>query len=96
MIPKREELALTVDETEWEWLKAHLERGVVIVVSPELDLVAAGQKMAADDAATVKTWIDAGKLAKPSVEQIAAWDADNDRTFRMLVISPYILIQEKL
>jgi hypothetical protein len=95
MIPGREELALTVDEAQWEWLRAHLERGVLIIVSPDLDLVEAGMNVAADDVATIKTWIDAGRLAKPSAEQIAQWDAIRHKKFMMLIISPYILIQEK-
>lgn len=95
MIPSKEEPALTVDEAEWGWLRAHLERGSVIVVSPELDLVEAGLKVAADDIATIQAWIDTEKLAKPSAKQIAAWDAACGKRFLMLIISPYIFVQEK-
>ena len=95
MIPSKEELALTVDEAEWEWLRAHLERGSVIVVSPELRLVEAGLKVAADDTATIQAWIDTQKLAKPSAKQIAAWDASSGKKFLMLIVSPYVLVQEK-
>jgi hypothetical protein len=38
--------------------------------------------------------IAAGQLAKPSREQVAAWDADRARKFLMLIVSPYVLIQE--
>ncbi|SNB47371.1 DUF2288 domain-containing protein [Geobacter sp. DSM 9736] len=90
----REELAASVDEARWEWMRAHLERGGLIVVAADLDLAWAGERVAADDAATVGGWIESGKLAKPSTEQIAAWDAASDKRFRMLIVSPYILVQE--
>jgi hypothetical protein len=95
MKPTREELALAVDLTEWGSLKAHLQRDGLIVVAGELDLTEAGFHVAADNPAAIKGWIDAGKLAKPSIEQIAEWNAVKGKKFRMLIISPYILIQEQ-
>ncbi len=94
MIPSSEEVALSVDETEWDWLRAHQERGGLIVVAPGLDLMEAARKIAADDAKTVQAWINAGTLAKPSTQQIVAWDAAPGKKFRMLIVSPYVLIQE--
>lgn len=93
MTTTREELALTIDEARWDWLRAHLERGGLIVVAADLDLADAGEKIASDDAAAVGGWIGAGKLTKPSAEQIEAWDAAPETAFRMLVVSPYVLIQ---
>lgn len=94
MIPSREELALTVDVAEWQMLRAHLERGGLIIVDRELELVEVGVAVAADDAAAIQRWITDGKLAKPSADQIATWNAAG-RQFRMLIVSPYILIQEE-
>lgn len=80
---------------EWHWLRPHLERGALIVVSPVLDLAATAARINADDTAQVGAWIAAGQLAKPTREQIADWDADPVRTFRMLIVQPYVLIQER-
>jgi len=96
MLPTKEELALTVDEAEWDWLRAHLERGGLIVVATDLDLVDTGSKVASNDAAAVDGWIAAGKLAKPSSAQLAAWDKERGKRFSTLIISPFVLIQEKL
>ncbi len=96
MLPTKEELALTVDEAEWDWLRAHLERGGLIVVAPELDLVDTGSKVASNDAAAVDGLIASGKLAKPSQEQLAAWNEQREKRFSTLIISPFVLIQEKL
>ena len=94
MMPTREELALAFDEAEWGWLRPHLERGGLIVVDRELDIVEVGLKIAADDSTAISAWISGGKLAKPVAEQIAGWDADG-ALFLTLIISPYVLIQEQ-
>lgn len=88
------ELRDQIEEVEWHWLRMHLERGAVIVVSPELDLVEAAAKVAADDSSTVSTWIASGRISKPTLEQIGVWNADPARLFRMLIVQPYVLIQE--
>lgn len=89
-----EELALAVDEAQWQWLKPHLERGALITVSAGLDLAEAGERISADDMATVGGWIESGKVGKPTLAQIAAWEEEPAKKFLMLVISPYVLIQE--
>ena len=90
----REELALSVDEAEWQWLKPHLERGTLITVAAVLDLAEAAERIAADDARVVGEWITSGKVGKPTAENIAVWDTTPKKKFLMLVISPYVLIQE--
>ena len=95
MIPTREEMALAVDETEWGWLRAHLERDGLIIVAQDLDIVDVGQKIAADNAAAISGWIAAGKLAKPSAEDISSWGGTREKRFLSLIVSPYVLIQER-
>lgn len=86
-------MALTVDMARWGWLRPHLERGGLVIVAPELDLVAAGFSIASDDTAAVNTWIERGWLTRPSATQVFDWDADPDTPFRFLIASPYVLIQ---
>lgn len=38
----RAELAGNLDEAELDWLKPHIQRDVVVVVNPELDLLDVG------------------------------------------------------
>jgi hypothetical protein len=89
----REELSLTVDTAQWGWLRPHLERGGIIVVSPDLDLVEAGFGISSNDTTMVSEWIDTGRVAKPSATQIFDWDAEPDTPFRILIASPYVLVQ---
>lgn len=95
MLPLREELALTIDEAEWSILRMHLERGRLILVDDSLDLADTALKVAADDAEGVQQLLTMGKLGAPSPSQLRAWDADMQKRFSMLIVSPYVLIQER-
>ena len=93
MSKSKEELALEVDLTQWEWLRPHLERGALILVDPLLELAEVGVRVAADDLAQVQAWLASGVVLKPRLEQIEQWNQEPSRSFAMLVISPYVLIQ---
>lgn len=90
----KEELATKVDLADWLSLRAHLERGGVVVVDPLLELAEVGAALAADDVKTVERWLSSALLSKPGIEQIRKWDADQGKSFNCLIISPYVLIQE--
>ena len=96
MNTSKEDLALTIDETEWSWLRAHLERGGLILVNDSLDLAEAALKVAEDDTAAIEQWISDGKIGKPTETQIHHWNEEKQKKFAMLIISPYVLIQERL
>ena len=89
----REELKLQTDLAQWQWLKPHNERGAIILVNTALELAETGSKIAADDRVTVERWLASGLLSKPTADQINEWDAAKNHQFRILIISPYILIQ---
>jgi hypothetical protein len=91
----KEELATKTDQTDWFSLRAHLERGGIVVVDPLLDLVEVGGAVAADDVKSVERWISSELLGKPTLQQIETWDADKGTTFLCLILSPYVLIQEQ-
>ena len=94
MTKTREELLREKVEADWASLRAHLERGGLINVDKGLDLVEVALKVTEDDTAAIGEWISSGALTKPSIEQIAQWDADKQKCFSMVIVSPYILIQE--
>lgn len=95
MIPTKEELALAIDEAEWIWLRAHLGRGGLILVDDCLDLAEAAHKVASDESDVIEQWVISGKIGKPSESQMQHWDTENHKKFAMLIVSPYVLIQEK-
>lgn len=96
MIPSKEELALAIDETEWSWLRAHLERGGLILVDDTLDLADTARKVANDDVEMIQHLVEEGLIGKPSDSKIRAWEDNKQKKFAMLIVSPYVLIQEKI
>lgn len=96
MNPTKEELALSIDEAEWNWLRAHLERGGLILVDDRLDLAETALKIATDDVLNLQEWIGTGMIGKPSGDQIKLWDIEKHKKFSMLIVSPYVLIQQKI
>lgn len=88
------ELALQVDIALWHWLRPHNERGALILVDSMLDLVEVGACLAADDGVRVQSWLASQLLAKPAAEQLEQWNREPSKSFRMLVVSPFVLIQE--
>lgn len=95
MTISKEELAAKIDVVEWHMLRAHLERGGVIVVDILLDLAEVGVVIAVDDVKTIERWILSGLLGKPTARQIEGWDEEKGKRFHCLILSPYVLVQEE-
>ena len=96
MLPSKEELALTIDEADWSCLRAHLNRGGLILVDDALDLADTARKVAADDIKIITELVEKGMLGKPSDSKIRLWEEDRQKKFAMLIVSPYVLFQEKM
>ncbi len=88
----RTELAALLDEAEWNWLMPHAERGMLVIVSDDLDLLDVGMAIATDNTTSVQHWIGQNLLYKPSEAQIAHWNADDTRRFQALIVRPYVLM----
>lgn len=96
MIPSKEELALSIDEAEWSALRAHLERGGLILVDDSLDLADTALKVASDDIDVIQHLVETGMIGKPSEAKIRSWDDNKLKKFATLIVSPYVLFQEKV
>ena len=90
----RTQLAESVDEAEFEWLKPHIRRDVVVVVNSELDLLDVGVAIASDDVSSVQHWIDEQLVHKPFPDQLADWNSDQTKRFQALIVQPYVLVKE--
>lgn len=89
----RNKLQDELDTVDWRALRSQLRRDSVILVAPELDLVEVAWSVARDRAVEVDGWIAAGQLRKPELAELAAWERELDKPFRMLIVAPYLLIQ---
>jgi hypothetical protein len=94
MTVSKQELAATIDVADWHLLRAHLERGGLIVVDSMLDLAEVGVGVAVDDVPAIERWILSGLIGKPTAQQIARWDEEKGKIFHSLIVSPYVLVQE--
>lgn len=88
------ELTASVDEAEWQWLLPHLSRDSVIVVTPELNIVDVGVAIANNNVPLVQNWISQELIRKPSLNQMADWQANLSKRFHALIVQPFVLIQE--
>ena len=95
MTVTKEHLATEIDVTDWLTLRAHLERGGIIIVNNMLDLTEVGFEVASDDVKTIERWIASGLIGKPTAEQIDRWDGEKAKKFLCLIVSPFVLVQEQ-
>jgi hypothetical protein len=95
MTVSKEEMATKIDVADWDMLRAHLERGGLIVIDGLLDLAEVGGAIAADDVKSLERWIASRLVAKPSAQQIEQWDGEPGKRFLCVIVSPYVLIQEE-
>jgi len=87
------ELKTMMGPVQWEWLKPHAQRDVVVVVNAQLDLAAVGTAIASNRTQSVERWITEQLIVKPNAEQLAVWSRENKR-FTSLIVQPYVLIQD--
>jgi hypothetical protein len=88
----REQLAELLDEAELEWLKPHIQKDAVILVTP--DLLDVGVAIASDNTQSVQHWIGEQLLVKPSPEILNKWNSNPSQRFQAMIIQPYILVKE--
>ena len=77
----------------WQALQPWFAKGDTLQVAKKVDLVAVATALAADDAAAVKGWLDAGQLGPVSTAQASAWVHANAEVWAVVAL-PWILVQE--
>ncbi|HEY9650640.1 MAG TPA: DUF2288 domain-containing protein [Coleofasciculaceae cyanobacterium] len=90
----RAELAESLDEAVWDWLKPHVQKDRVVVVNQGLDLLDVGVAIASDDVISVQHWISEQLVHKPFPDQLTNWSSDQTKRFQALIVQPYVLVQE--
>ncbi len=90
----RDNLNKQVDECPWSVLAPYHARGGMIIVDSELDFIEVGIAIADDQVDVVTKWLSEKKLVHLDDEKVKIWNEMPDKTFRMVVVQPYVLIQE--
>ncbi len=81
-------------EVSWRELKIHLQRDAIIVVATDLDLIDVAVAVAEDEKVLVEAWIAENQLGKPTENQLKQWEEESDNRFKMLIVQPFILVQD--
>lgn len=89
-----EKLRAEMLDGHWADLKDHAERGAVFYIAPDLDLAEVAARIAHDDTAAIGKWIERQALARPTPHQLEAWDSDPTRSFKFLIVQPYVVMQD--
>ena len=77
----------------WRELQRFFAQGVVVWVTPGLDLIEVGLAMSGDRTDLFRAWLDSGQAALATDGQARAW-LEADAHLWTLVIRPWILVQE--
>lgn len=88
-----DQLKENMEQASWEMLKDHFERGALVVVHEDLDLIEVGVAIAEDQVKEVQDWLDAQMLQKPEPITVESWPAE--KTFNFIIIQPYVLVQNR-
>ena len=90
----KERLEKDVANISWKDLQPHAKRDAIIVVTKELDLPEVAVAIAEDNTASVQRWIGDRAIAKPSSQQLTAWNQTPEKLFITLIVQPFVVIKE--
>lgn len=88
-----EKLKQQIEQATWDMLKPHFERGGLVVVHEDLDLVEVGAAVAEDRVDQVQHWLEGRMLVKPDAAVVETWP--DEKTFNFVIIQPYVLVQNR-
>lgn len=88
------ELVLETAQIRWHELQRFFASGNAIAVDESLDLIYVATEITKDNAAQVKSWMDAGLVDAVNDSQAQTW-YEQDVTVWALVIKPWVLVQYK-
>jgi len=91
----REKLTKELLVAPWKDIRPHFEAGRVYVVSEDLELIEVAVRMVDDDVTQIQSWIISGQITPPNEIQIRSFDQSPEKTFSLLIVQPYVLLQER-
>ena len=87
-----DKLKLETGRLSWRELQRHFARGVVIVVSAELDLIDVAIKLTEDDKAQFEAWTAQNQVWRANDEDAIGWQ-ESAPVFWSVVVAPWVLVQ---
>lgn len=77
----------------WKDLEIFYARGVVILVSSDLDLIKVAHSLSLDESEQIEQWIDSNSLQRTFDEQARNW-SEADEDVWSVVVKPWVLVQQ--
>lgn len=88
----RQKLNLETAMIGWDALQRHFARGVVLVVSRQLDLIEVAAGLSEDDKPRFESWLHDGRVWRARDEDAIHWHASN-AVLWSVVVAPWVLVQ---
>jgi hypothetical protein len=89
----RETLGREIDVTTWSDLRDHATAERMLLVATHVDLLEVALATAEDRTGEIQAWITSGELARPSLEQMKAFEETQGLQFRCAIVQPFVLAQ---
>jgi len=77
----------------WQELQRYFAKGLLVVVSKELDLVKVAEDISRDQETTIKSYLESERIHRATDDQALQWN-ENKQDFWAVVIAPWVLVQE--
>ena len=90
----KERLQAELDLVSWLDVARHYAFGRLFCVSEQTDIIEVAVAMAEDRSSELKPWLEQGRLRIVNDKDAQAWTRDQERSFNMLIVRPFVLIQE--
>jgi len=87
-----EKLKNEIGSADWPLLKPHAERGVLLIIHPQLDMLDVAVQVAEDRTEQIRLWLDDGKITRPTSAQLKEWEM-GETIFTCIIVHPFVLIQ---
>ncbi len=82
-----------LSEIDWQELKPHAQRDVIIVVDTHLDLIEVAMAIAKNETNKVQNWISEQLIQKPTEKQLSNWNGNPSQKFETIIVQPFVLIK---
>jgi hypothetical protein len=83
-----------IDVCEWQIIQPHIEKANLFIVADELDFADVAHTIAQDNADKVRTMLSKNHIFRLEPEMLHIWNQMSDKKFRLIILAPYLLIQE--
>lgn len=74
-------------------LQKHFAKGIMIIISSELDMIDVAMKIHADDTRSIQQWMNENKITRAHDEHAKIW-LEQDTEFMAVTAAPWVLVQE--